>query len=871
MLPNFVYKYPNKNNKLLNYCSIVAVKKGRTAIFTFLALLFIVCLPMHVFAAHPITQWADNKSGAVSITFDDGNRSDYTLAVPALNERGFKGSFYIVTDRIDNPAWDEVTCTWDEWNDVSNQGHEIGSHTKTHKFLTEFSLIDMERELSESKSEIDIQIPTQQCLTLAYPFGNYDTNVKTIASKYYIAARGISCDLNAPPYNFYGLRACGTSRTVSQMKAMADAAEEQGKWLISYFHALDGTNSRDWTINMFTTYLDYLKSKDLWVGTLSSVVKYIKEREAATLALISGSDDQIVVNLTDTLDDDIFDEPLTIRSEVPPNWTNVVIQQGGDTVTVTPVIEGTQSVVYYNVVPDRGNITLQKNTINQPTITGLNPSSTTVGGPSFTLTVYGDNYVNGSTVRWNGSSRSTIFVSGSQLKATIAASDISNPGTAVITVRNPSGDISNSMNFEIRNVTFNLTVQKSGTGSGSIAGTGISCGSDCTETYPYGMAVVLTAAPSTGSSFISWTGCTLVNGNMCTVDMTTNKSVMATFTLNQHTLTVAQTGSGSGILMASGLSCNENVCTGKYNYGETVQITASPAIRSVLGGWSGCDSISDNECTIFINGNKDITATFLRKHTFTVTNQGTGTGKVISTLSGIDCGEPSCSNTFVLGTPIQLTAVPHDASVFAFWSGGCIGTTETCNLIITDDIEVIAHFVPYGTNKYNLKVKRVHKNQGDGVITGHDGNLFCGDTCSYAYYKDTFVTLSAKAKDGSTFMGWKPDTLNCPGTDTCTVTVDKKKSVKAVFQGPNKLKVVTILKKGASGTVTSGDGLINCPGDCEELYTLNAPVTLTATAGDGSSFVKWTGRPCREEPTNICTFTMDKNATVKAIFQANPE
>jgi hypothetical protein len=77
--------------------------------------------------------------------------------------------------------------------------------------------------------------------------------------------------------------------------------------------------------------------------------------------------------------------------------------------------------------------------------------------------------------------------------------------------------------------------------------------------------------------------------------------------------------------------------------------------------------------------------------------------------------------------------------------------------------------------------------------------------------------------------------------------MDKKKSVKAVFQGPNKLKVVTTFKNEATGTVTSGDGLISCPGDCEELYILIAPVTLTASPGPGSTFVKWTGNPCKDE------------------------
>jgi hypothetical protein len=82
--------------------------------------------------------------------------------------------------------------------------------------------------------------------------------------------------------------------------------------------------------------------------------------------------------------------------------------------------------------------------------------------------------------------------------------------------------------------------------------------------------------------------------------------------------------------------------------------------------------------------------------------------------------------------------------------------------------------------------------------------------------------------------------------------------------------VVTTFKNGGTGTVTSGDALINCPGDCEEPYILNAPVTLTANEGVGSTFVKWTGKPCKDEPTNACTFNMDKNSTVKAIFEGTP-
>ena len=73
-----------------------------------------------------------------------------------------------------------------------------------------------------------------------------------------------------------------------------------------------------------------------------------------------------------------------------------------------------------------------------PTITSLSPSSATAGGPSFTLTVTGTDFINGATVNFNGVAQTTTFVSATQLTATIAASNIVTAGTYNVTVTNPS-------------------------------------------------------------------------------------------------------------------------------------------------------------------------------------------------------------------------------------------------------------------------------------------------------------------------------------------------------------------------------------------------------------------------------------------------
>ena len=106
---------------------------------------------------------------------------------------------------------------------------------------------------------------------------------------------GVSCDFNNTPYDFYDMKACGDALSVEQMKGKVDEAEQQGKWSISFHHSVDGTMYGPWTIGMLIYYLDYLKTKNLWVDTYGSVTKYIKERASAYFSLVSSSDAQIVL------------------------------------------------------------------------------------------------------------------------------------------------------------------------------------------------------------------------------------------------------------------------------------------------------------------------------------------------------------------------------------------------------------------------------------------------------------------------------------------------------------------------------------------------------------------------------------------------
>jgi Tol biopolymer transport system component len=73
-----------------------------------------------------------------------------------------------------------------------------------------------------------------------------------------------------------------------------------------------------------------------------------------------------------------------------------------------------------------------------PSVSSISPSATPAGALAFTLNVHGSNFVSVSTVEWNGSSRTTTFVSSSQLQAHIMAADLAAPGKVTVTVVNPA-------------------------------------------------------------------------------------------------------------------------------------------------------------------------------------------------------------------------------------------------------------------------------------------------------------------------------------------------------------------------------------------------------------------------------------------------
>ena len=137
-----------------------------------------------------------------------------------------------------------------------------------------------------------------------------------------------------------------------------------------------------------------------------------------------------------------------------------------DTVVISAVdsVTFTQSMIMHNstgikdsvLFSNIDSVTFDKSINPVPAIKTIVPSTSSVGGPAFAMTVTGINFLNSSVVRWNGTDLSTEYVSPTELTATVPAANIAAAGTANITVftPKPGGGTSLAASFVIGTITI---------------------------------------------------------------------------------------------------------------------------------------------------------------------------------------------------------------------------------------------------------------------------------------------------------------------------------------------------------------------------------------------------------------------------------
>lgn len=106
------------------------------------------------------------RPGSVLITFDDGDESNLTVAVPLLRDRGMVAEFFISTRFIGTPGMLSAA----QVRELADAGMGIGSHGHTHRYLSELSPSELRDELVRSKDTLE-SLSGGTVLGLALPGG----------------------------------------------------------------------------------------------------------------------------------------------------------------------------------------------------------------------------------------------------------------------------------------------------------------------------------------------------------------------------------------------------------------------------------------------------------------------------------------------------------------------------------------------------------------------------------------------------------------------------------------------------------------------------------------------------------------------------
>jgi hypothetical protein len=157
-------------------------------------------------------------------------------------------------------------------------------------------------------------------------------------------------------------RGARTKSTLQMMKSWIDTtATHDNIWLVLVFHGVDSIGWEAISSELYNEYFQYMKSKedDIWIATFADVTKYMRERKNSNIETV-GRSRKIRVYITHSLDQTMYNIPLTLKTYVPSNWEEVKVKQGGKNNIILPLRDDKGSFVLYQAYPNSDDVKLSK-------------------------------------------------------------------------------------------------------------------------------------------------------------------------------------------------------------------------------------------------------------------------------------------------------------------------------------------------------------------------------------------------------------------------------------------------------------------------------------------------------------------------------
>lgn len=231
--------------------------------------------------------------GIITIAFDDGYKDTFDNCAAFLAERGIRATFAVPAGFIGSTLEERPVIDLPRLTAMKDMGHEIASHSTTHRNLLDLSLREgpeaVKNELSGSKKQLEALANTE-VRSFVFPFieANSTPYIRHLASEYYASCR-ITTETFAfnplpvkDPYSVMGV-AFTTDFSPGDYRELVDIAASSSLWLIEVFHLVSDNNTKSahrdapyrfyMRPDEFRDHISYILSENVPVMTQREVVE----------------------------------------------------------------------------------------------------------------------------------------------------------------------------------------------------------------------------------------------------------------------------------------------------------------------------------------------------------------------------------------------------------------------------------------------------------------------------------------------------------------------------------------------------------------------------------------------------------------------
>lgn len=325
-----------------------------------------------------VALWYDGKFAAYSITIDDNNKPDWTWWIDTGNTYGWKFTWFLIIHPYVRDIYNDLPGsntsyfgTLEDFQTLKDAGHDVQLHGACSEMndLTEQAY---EEHILLSMDVLGTAI-SSPILTYAYPCGETTStdgqqDYRAVIADHLIAARGTQGGVTPVHLlDYLETKSLGPNALVGGAPSDLFVRVYDGTrpflysayrgWGVTLYHGMDEAGK---TAALET--FDYVKANEdqFWVAPFADVAKYAQERESSTLDITLVTSDRIEFTISDRMDDDIFDHPLTVKIRLDSSWTTLAATQDGTPIGATLVTLDDNVYALVQPVPDRGLVVLNK-------------------------------------------------------------------------------------------------------------------------------------------------------------------------------------------------------------------------------------------------------------------------------------------------------------------------------------------------------------------------------------------------------------------------------------------------------------------------------------------------------------------------------